>query len=299
MTGMRVLTLVGAPLAPEAALQAASLLRAQGAELEAQRELSEGEAEDLLFQGGPEDDRALAEAIRAILPGVDVAVQPVEGRRKRLLAADMDSTMVTGETIDELAEAAGVGPQVAAITQAAMRGELDFEQALDSRLAQIKGLPEAILQQVSDRLVLSQGARELVAAMRWGGAFTMLVSGGFHGPADDCGRRLGFDFVRANRLIREEGRLTGAAERPLVTGEVKLALLQERAAALGIGLEAAMAVGDGSNDIPMLQAAGLGIAYRAKPKTRAAARFAIDHTDLRTALFYQGYDAEDIAEAVG
>lgn len=296
---MRVLTLVGAPLAPEAALEAASFLRAQGAELEAQRELSEGEAEDILFQGGPEDDRALAEAIRALLPGVDVAIQPVEGRRKRLLAADMDSTMVTGETIDELAEAAGVGPQVAAITQAAMRGELDFEQALDSRLAQIRGLPEAILQQVSDRLVLSPGARELVATMRWGGAFTMLVSGGFHGPADDCGRRLGFELVRANRLIREEDKLTGAAERPLVTGDVKLALLRERAEALGIGPEAAMAIGDGSNDIPMLQAAGLGIAYHAKPKTRAAARFAIDHTDLRTALFYQGYDAEDLAEALG
>ena len=294
----RVLTLVGAPLAPEAALEAASFLQDQGAELSAQRVLSEDEAVDILFEEGPADDLALAEAIRAFLPGVDVAVQPAAGRRKKLIAADMDSTMVTGETIDELAEAAGVGEEVAKITQAAMRGELDFEQALDARLAKIAGLDEAILQQVSDRLVLSKGARELVATMRKGYAFAMLVSGGFHGPADDCGRRLGFDLVRANRLIRKDGKLTGQAERPLVTGAAKLEFLKEQAAARDLDLAETLTIGDGSNDIPMLQAAGMGIAYRAKPKTRAAARFAIDHTDLRTALFYQGYDAEEIDEAM-
>ena len=298
MSAPRVLTLVGAPLAPEAALEAASFLQEQGAELSAQRVLSEDEAVDILFEDGPADDRALAEAIRALLPGVDAAVQPAAGRRKKLIAADMDSTMVTGETIDELAEAAGVGAEVAQITQAAMRGELDFEQALDARLAKIAGLDESILQQVSDRLALSKGARELVATMRKGYAFAMLVSGGFHGPADDCGKRLGFDLVRANRLIRKDGKLTGQAERPLVTGAAKLEFLQEQAAARNLDLSETLTIGDGSNDIPMLQAAGMGIAYHAKPKTRAAARFAIDHTDLRTALFYQGYDAEEIDEAM-
>ncbi len=298
MSAARVLTLVGAPLAPEAALEAASFLQEQGAELSAQRVLSEDEAVDILFEDGPADDRALAEAIRALLPGVDAAVQPAAGRRKKLIAADMDSTMVTGETIDELAEAAGVGAEVAQITQAAMRGELDFEQALDARLAKIAGLDESILQQVSDRLVLSTGARELVATMRKGYAFAMLVSGGFHGPADDCGKRLGFDLVRANRLIRKDGKLTGQAERPLVTGAAKLEFLQEQAAARNLDLSETLTIGDGSNDIPMLQAAGMGIAYHAKPKTRSAARFAIDHTDLRTALFYQGYDAEEIDEAM-
>lgn len=298
MSAARVLTLVGAPLAPEAALEAASFLQEQGAELSAQRVLSEDEAVDILFEDGPADDRALAEAIRALLPGVDAAVQPAAGRRKKLIAADMDSTMVTGETIDELAEAAGVGAEVAQITQAAMRGELDFEQALDARLAKIAGLDESILQQVSDRLALSKGARELVATMRKGYAFAMLVSGGFHGPADDCGKRLGFDLVRANRLIRKDGKLTGQAERPLVTGAAKLEFLQEQAAARNLDLSETLTIGDGSNDIPMLQAAGMGIAYHAKPKTRAAARFAIDHTDLRTALFYQGYDAEEIDEAM-
>lgn len=244
-------------------------------------------AADLAFA---QDAVAARGVLEGVFPGVDVVVQPAAGRRRRLLVADMDSTMITVECIDELADYAGLKPQIARVTEAAMRGELDFEQALDARVALLGGLEESAIDRcLAERVALTPGATVLVRTMRAHGARTVLVSGGFTRFAEPVGARIGFDRVIANRLMVERGRLTGTVARPIVGAATKEATLLEEARALAIEPAAAMAVGDGANDLPMIRAAGLGIAYRAKPVVAAAAAARIAHNDLSALLYAQGY----------
>jgi phosphoserine phosphatase len=242
---------------------------------------------DLLFSIAPARAR---EALEGLLEETDVIVQGEAGRRKKLLIADMDSTMIDVECIDELADYAGLKPQIAEITERAMRGELDFEAALDARVAMLKDLPEATLERCrTERVTIMQGAPELVRTMRRDGARTILVSGGFTHFAEAIGRQIGFETVVANRLGLADGKLDGTVDRPIVGAEAKKAALIDAATSARIELRDTLAVGDGANDIPMIQAAGLGIAYHAKPKTAAAAAARIDHNRLEALLYAQGY----------
>ncbi len=219
----------------------------------------------------------------------DVIVQPRDDRAKRLLVADMDSTMITVECIDELADYAGIKAEVAVVTEAAMRGELDFAGALDARVALLASLPETAIEQcLHERVRIMPGAETLVRTMRARGGRCVLVSGGFTRFAEPVGARIGFDRVVANVLEIENGRLTGKVVKPIIGADAKLATLRAEAAALGIGLERTLAVGDGANDLPMVQAAGLGVAYHAKPIVAAAAGARIEHGDLTALLWAQG-----------
>ncbi len=248
---------------------------------------------DLLL--GPDPGGARA-ALEGLLPDVDVVVQPVAGRRRRLLVADMDSTMITVECIDELADYAGVKAEVAAVTEQAMRGELDFESALDERVALLKGLDARIIDRChEERVRLTPGARALVRTMRANGAWCLLVSGGFSLFAERVAAAIGFDAVRSNDLHVEDGLLAGTVGRPILGADGKRQALREAAAARGIPLTVALAVGDGANDIPMLREAGLGIAWHAKPAAAAAADARIDANDLGAILFAQGYAMKDWA----
>mgnify|MGYP002777894319 CR=1 FL=1 len=219
----------------------------------------------------------------------DVFVQPLAGREKRLLVADMDSTMITVECIDELAEYAGLKPEIAAITEAAMRGELNFEGALDARVALLAGLDASVIDRcLAERVRIMPGAYELVRTMRARGGRCVLVSGGFTRFAEPVGHEIGFDRVVANELLIEDGRLTGAVAKPVVGADAKLSVLRGEAEALGFDPSQTLAVGDGANDLPMIQAAGLGVAYRAKPIVAAAAGARVEHGDLGALLWAQG-----------
>jgi phosphoserine phosphatase len=248
---------------------------------------------DLLLGPAPGGART---ALEGLLPGVDVVVQPREGRRRRLLVADMDSTMITVECIDELADYAGMKAEVAAVTERAMRGELDFEGALDARVALLKGLDAVMIDRChEERVRLTPGARTLVRTMRARGAYCLLVSGGFSLFAGRVAAAIGFDAVRSNDLHVADGLITGTVGRPILGAEGKRLTLLETAEARGIPLAEALAVGDGANDIPMLKAAGLGIAYHAKPAAAAAADARIESNDLGAILFAQGYKMSEWA----
>ena len=265
-------------------MTASDALRAAGGAPGPAAWLDRGDAAELPVAGlAPGVARATLEAV---LPAVDIVVQPADApRRKALLIADMDSTLIQCECIDELADYAGLKPQVAAITEAAMRGELDFTAALDARVALLAGLDIAVLDRCrQERVRLMPGARTLVATMRTHGARTILVSGGFTAFAQPVGTELGFDRIVANTLLSAGDRLTGQVARPVVDAGTKLAELH----AAGVPLAACLAVGDGANDIPMLTAAGLGIAYRAKPAAAAAAAAAVRTGDLTVLLWAQG-----------
>ena len=227
--------------------------------------------------------------------GVDVVVQRPEGRRKRLLIADMDSTMIGQECIDELAEVAGVGPRVAEITARAMNGELDFEGALRERVGLLEGLEaEVIGRLLEERITDAAGGRTLVATMAAAGARTVLVSGGFTAFAEPVAARLGFGVTRANVLEVADGRLTGRVLEPILGREAKVAALRELTAEIG-GPEAAIAVGDGANDLGMLQLAGTGVALHAKPAVQAEAPHVVNHGDLTALLYLQGYSRDEFA----
>ena len=219
-----------------------------------------------------------------------MVVQGEASRRRRLLVADMDSTMILVECIDELADFAGLKAEVAAVTERAMQGEMPFEAALVERVALLAGLDSAAIDRCRDeRVRLTPGARALVRTMKREGAFTILVSGGFTAFAEPIGAEIGFDRVIANRLGMSDGKLAGTVEPPIVGAEGKRLALLDGAAELGLGTGDALAVGDGANDVPMLKEAGLGIAYRAKPAAAAAAAASIVHNDLTALLYAQGW----------
>jgi len=236
-------------------------------------------------------------ALEGLLPGVDVVVQDDADRVKRLLVADMDSTMITIECIDELADYAGIKAQIAEVTERAMRGELDFEAALDARVALLKDLDAAAIDRChAERVVIMPGAKALVRTLRAKGGRAVLVSGGFTVFADKVAAEIGFDRALSNVLGLADGRLTGTVARPIVGAQTKRETLIAEREALGLPASATLAIGDGANDIPMIQEAGLGIAYHAKPKTAAAAGARIDQGDLTAVLYAMGIPRSDWTE---
>jgi phosphoserine phosphatase len=245
------------------------------------------------------DARAIADTLRERFPdGIDVVVQPAAGRRKALFLADMDSTMIGQECIDEMADLVNLKPHVAAITERAMRGEIAFEPALRERVSLLKGLPATVIDEViRDRIRLTPGARTLVMTMRANGAYTCLVSGGFKSFTDRIAAMIGFDENRSNILeVSIDGRLAGLVREPIFGREAKLQTLLDLCAQHGIAREAALAAGDGANDLSMIQQAGLGVAYHAKPAVAAAAQARIDHGDLTALLYVQGFKREEFVE---
>jgi phosphoserine phosphatase len=250
------------------------------------RAVVDGVACDVSFSGNDSDGRR---ALENALPGLDVIVQREQERHRKLLIADMDSTMITVECIDELADYVGLKAQVSDITERAMRGDLDFAEALRSRVALLAGLSEATVAEcLRERVKLTGGAVELISAFRAAGGRAVLVSGGFTHFTDSVARQVGFDRAFANRLVVKGGMLTGEVEFPIVDAQTKRETLIGEAAALGIPLSATIAIGDGANDIPMIETAGLGIAFHAKPKTEAAAAARIRHGDLNVLRYALG-----------
>jgi phosphoserine phosphatase len=292
-----VLTLIAPPgrLPPGILARAREALSALGADPGTPDWLAEAEAVDLPFAGlNPE--QAVA-ALHAALPAepVDAIAQPAEGRRKSLLIADMDSTIVTSETLDELAAYAGLKEQVAEITRRSMNGELDFSAALRERVAMLKGLSLDALEATWKQTELMPGARALVRTMSANGAHCALASGGFTFFTGRVAELCGFQSHHSNTLLDDGKVLAGAVAEPIFDRDAKLATLTRLAAERGLPLSATMAVGDGANDLAMIGAAGLGIAYRAKPIVAGAARARVDHADLRALLYAQGYRASEIA----
>ena len=226
--------------------------------------------------------------------GIDLAVQPAVGRKKRMLIADMDSTMIQQECIDELADEAGVGAYVAGITARAMNGELEFDAALRARVGLLRGLEEAVIARViRDRITLMPGGPALVATMRGNGGYAALVSGGFTAFTGAIAGVLGFDENRANTLLVEDGRLTGAVAEPILGRAAKVQALEEISARLGISPAEAVAVGDGANDLGILGLAGMGVALHAKPSVQAECAVRVNHGDLSALLYLQGYRREE------
>lgn len=227
---------------------------------------------------------------------VDIALVPAGNRRKRLLIADMDSTMIGQECIDELGALAGVGERIKEITARAMKGELDFESALKARLALMKDLPETAIGEVlKERITFTPGGRTLIATMKAHGAYAALVSGGFSQFTSYVARELDFDEDRANELLIAGGRLTGGVREPILGKDAKVSALEDITTKLGIAPDDALAVGDGANDIPMLRRAGLGVALHAKPKVQEQVSVRVNHGDLTALLYLQGYRRAEFA----
>ncbi len=260
--------------------------------------LAEGEAIDLMFD--LKDIKALKVGLKSYLGDkpFDWAVLPRYGRKKKLLISDMDSTMIGQECIDELADMMGIGPQVAAITERAMQGELDFKEALTHRVSLLKGMDAGMLETVyKERITLTPGATTLVATMRKHGAFTLLVSGGFTYFTRLVATAIGFHGDLANQLEIDDNTLTGAVIPPILDKDSKLSALNTACAQMKFEPSQALAIGDGANDLPMLKAAGLSIGYRAKEIVRKEVTAAINHTDLTSALYFQGYKKEEFVSA--
>jgi phosphoserine phosphatase len=291
--------IAGQPGALDAALVGSARTLLSGAA--EPRWLAEGAAADLPFSvKSPIDQRALAGQLRTALGArIDVVVQPVAHRRKKLFLADMDSTIIGQECIDELADYVGLKAHVAAITERAMRGEIAFEPALRERVALLEGLPLSVVEQVlRDRIRLTSGARALVNTVRANGAHTCLVSGGFTLFTDRIAAMGGFDGARANRLTLTGGdKLDGRVAEPIFGRDGKRAALFELRQTFALQKEETMAVGDGANDLDMIVEAGLGVAYHAKPKVAEAAAARIDHADLTALLYAQGYRRSEFVEA--
>jgi len=236
---------------------------------------------------------SLLQALRASLTDADIYLQPEAERGKRLLICDMDMTIVDAETLDEVAAKLGLGDEIATITARAMHGEIDFNAALRERIAMLAGRPEQVFHDVAGQIHLNPGAQRLLDGARAAGLHTILVSGGFAQVAEAVAAKLGFDEVHCNHLELEARTLTGRVREPIINADLKRQVLQHSAQACGLGLEDCCAIGDGANDLPMLSAAGLGIAYHAKPVLRAATSCHIDATDLSTALHFMGLDNPD------
>jgi phosphoserine phosphatase len=289
-----VLTLV--PAAPADASLAAAALEKIGGRVGPPDALAP-DAIDLPFDDVAPEAAELA--ARAALDGraIDLVAQAAGGRRKKLLVSDLESTIIENEMLEELADFAGVREHVAAITRRAMNGEIDFLAALSERVALLRGLPTSVLDAAAARIRIMPGASALVRTMRANGATCALVSGGFRVFSGPIRARLGFDLDIANALEVKDGQLTGELVPPVFGREAKLATLKKLAAELGLALAATLAVGDGANDLPMLKAAGLGVAFRGRPTVRAEARWRIDHADLRALLYVQGYRRAEIIES--
>jgi phosphoserine phosphatase len=288
---MHIATLIAPPGALDPALVTALRGAWGGGDT---RWLAPGEAAEFALPQVPGNREEVWQSLQA--EGVDLVVQPGGGRRKAMLLADMDSTMIEQECIDELAEMAGVGAHVRAITARAMNGELDFEGALVERVALLRGLPETVIAEVLEsRITPMPGGAALVATMRAAGGHTALVSGGFTAFTEAVAARLGFDEHRANTLRVEGGHLTGEVARPILGREAKVAALAEITARLGISEADVIAVGDGANDLGMLGRAGTGVALHAKPAVAAQCDIRIHHGDLTALLYIQGYGREDFA----
>jgi phosphoserine phosphatase len=272
-----------------------TLIAAPGGE-EALRDTVTGLTADWL---GPEAcDLAGADeaAVMAAVAGrpIDIITRPAAGRRKRLLVADLESTIIENEMLEELADFLGLRAHVAGITRRAMNGEIDFVGALTERVALLRGMPESVLDEAAQRIRLMPGARTLIATLRRNGVKTALVSGGFTVFAERVAAELGFDRVVANRLDIADGKLAGTVRAPIVTGATKRDTLVALGGEFGLTLDETMAVGDGANDLPMLGTAGLGIAFHAKPAVAAASRWRVDHADLTALLYAQGYREQEI-----
>ncbi len=294
------MTHVATLIAPDGGLDNSVVDRGRKAlaETDAPVWLAPAAAVDIPFRAGPES-RAIADELRSVLGGIDVVVQAAKNRRKRLFLADMDSTMIGQECIDELADFAGLKPKIAAITERAMRGEIQFEPALRERVALLKGLPAALIDEIIDqRIRLTSGARTLVSTMRKNGAHTCLVTGGFTLFAQKIGKMIGFDEIRANRLkLDPDGHLSGLVEEPVFGRDAKRATLVELRERLGLRREDTMAAGDGANDLDMIAEAGLGLAFHAKPTLAQTAAARIDHNDLTALLYVQGYNRDEFVDA--
>lgn len=286
---MFVATLIAAgKLTDEVVREAIDRLDATGHDVGAPHWLDEHDAADIFFQGSLVSARA--ELAKMDHGALDVVVQPLGDRTKKLIIADMDSTMIGCECIDELADYAGLKDKVAAITEKAMRGEVDFRGALLERVALLGGMAEGVLAECRmERVRLTRGARTLVQTMKVHGAWSVLVTGGFTAFAGPVGEAIGFDRVVANELIIEGGKLTGTVTEPIVDKDAKLEALQSEAALRGLPLAETLAVGDGANDIPMITAAGLGIGYHPHAAAAEAADAVIRHHDLSALLWAQGY----------
>ncbi|WP_372784854.1 phosphoserine phosphatase SerB [Phenylobacterium sp.] len=290
-----VLTLVAPPNAGAFSINLREVFASVGARGKESRKLSAGDgaASDVILEA--DDLLAVRAALEAPMADqqLDWCLQPLEGRKKRLLVADMDSTIINVECLDELADFAGLKAEISAITERAMRGELPFESALRERVAMLKGLPVTVLQQAYDeRVRLNPGARTLVRTMAANGARCVLVSGGFSFFTSRVAQAALFQAHRGNTLLEADGVLTGEVGEPILGREAKLTALEEEAAARQLPLSATLAIGDGANDLAMIEAAGLGVAYRAKPVVAARADARVDHADLTALLYFQGY-AED------
>ena len=290
-----VATLVSNPVRP--AIDAAAIAKARALLPNAVSEtvLKPGVAADIFFAPGPDaQERELSDLVRAALTPapIDVVVQETKYRRKKLFVADMDSTMIDQECIDELADYAGLKAHVAAITERAMRGELPFEPALRERVALLKDLPLSVIEEtIRAKITLAAGGRELIATLKAHGVYTCLVSGGFTLFTNVIAEKLGFDENRANELLIENGKLSGKVREPILGRAAKLATLQELAGRLGIRMEETIAIGDGANDLDMSTASGRGVAIHAKPAVAAAAQARLDHADLSAILYCAGFGA--------
>lgn len=290
-----VATLVSNPVRP--AVDAAAIAKARALLPNAISEtvLKPGIAADIFFAPGPDaKEHELSDLVRAALAPapVDIVVQETAFRRKKLFVADMDSTMIDQECIDELADYVGLKAHVAAITERAMRGELPFEPALRERVALLKDLPLSVIEEtIRAKITLAAGGKELISALKANSVYTCLVSGGFTLFTNVIAEKLGFDENRANELLLEDGKLTGKVKEPILGRAAKLATLQELTSRLGIRPEETIAIGDGANDLDMITAAGLGVAIHAKPAVAAAAQARIDHADLSAIIYCGGFSA--------
>ncbi len=273
---------------------AADIIRSRGAAVKNSDWIDEGKAADLFFIG---DAQKVRSALEHSIKDIDVIVQKTDERQRLLLIADMDSTMITVECIDELADYAGIKDEVAAVTERAMRGELDFEDALRSRVALLRDLDQNVIDEcLAERVKIMPGAYNLVRTVKAKGGMAILVSGGFTRFADHVGAEIGFDRVLANVLGIENGKLTGVVDGPIVNATTKKETLEGAIKATGWSVANSIAVGDGANDIPMIQAAGIGVAYHAKPKTAEAASARIDYGDLSAILYGMGYPRSEWAQ---
>ena len=291
---MFIATLIAADRLEKGVLSSAQDRLAQSAQkISKTTDMIDERAADIYFSGNLNSAR---KALAPIGTALDIAVQPAKNRCKKLLISDMDSTMITVECIDELAGYAGIKPQIAAITERAMQGELDFEEALRGRVTLLAGLDVSSIDRCLEEKVRPMpGAKTLVRTMVQNGAKTILVSGGFTRFSDPVARDLGFDLAEANVLEESGGTLTGKLAGPIVDALKKVDILRQSAQSNGFSLEECMAVGDGANDIPMIELAGLGVAYHAKPKAVMAADVSIKHNDLTALLYVQGIPSREWA----